>query len=210
MVNPVVGEMEKMAGHGLDREVQRWARRVGKRAEKNWANDLKSAHANENDSTAANDDHGMPVMATFEQLFTEAWQNADKPISAEHADFYHLAEIEARRELHRTLDANATVTLAPDDYMRLYTEMQNVAHAMVRETRDLTAGACKTQLGSNVLREKVKKTVQKFIGEKHGVSHAHCDHTSDGQQKTTTSVPTLTHLCGIELRAPTLFQHQHT
>lgn len=208
MANPVIEAEKVMLGHGLDPEVSRWTRRIAKKAEKKWADEVKHGHANDDHASANDNEHQVPVLATFEQLFTEAWQNADKPIAPEHAELYHLAEIEARRELHRSLDTNATLTLAPDDYMRLYSAMQDVAHAMVRETQGLAAGSAKTQIGSNVFRHKVKQSVQKFIGDKHGVSHAQCSHDAGGQQKPASTVPTLTHVCGIELRPPTLF-HSH-
>lgn len=199
-------EAEKALMEGPGRN---WVDRILKREIKKVARGQNAHAANENLPAAANDHHDVPVAATFEQLFTEIWQNADRPIAPELAEFYQMAEVEARRELQRTLDANATLTLAPDDFMRLYSEMQKVAHEMVRETRDLAAGAGKTQIGSNVLREKVKQTVHKFVGSKNGPAHVNCTHGDTPSPKQPATAPTLSHVCGIELRLPSLF-HQHS
>ena len=204
-----------MVGHGLEATAENpWVRRILKRttksAEKKWAEEHQSKHAPANDDAiVASDNHDIPIQATFEQLFTEIWHKADQPVAPEHAAFYQLAENEARHELQRTLDANAMLTLPPDDFMRLYSEMQKVAHEMVRETRDLAAGAGKTQFGTNVLREKVRNTVQKFIGGKHSPTHVNCVHAEGSASKHQATAPTLSHVCGIELRAPTLF-HPHS
>lgn len=197
----------------LQGPVRTWAERIIKRetkqAVKHRNASLKHAAANENLPAAANDNADMPIAATFEQLFTEIWQNADKPVAPELAQYYQMAELEALHELRRTLDSNAMLKLAPDDYMRLYTDMQKLAYEMVRETRDLAAGAGKTQFGTNVMREKVKHTVQKFIGSKHGTTHANCVHGDTASQKQPAAVPTLSHICGIELRIPGL-SHTHS
>lgn len=188
--------------------VRSWVERLTKRKAKQFARTHPlTPHAdNENTPAAANDTHDVNIAVAFDHLFAESWQNADRPVAPEHAELYKLAEQEARRELQRTLNGSAMLTLPPEAYMQLTTQMQQLAHEMVRETRDLTAGAAKTHLGSNVLRQKVKQSVQKFIGDTHGPSHAHCAHTTDGQPK---QVPTLSHICGIELRLPSLF-HQHS
>lgn len=195
-----------MIGHGLHSSADQWAARVGKPERKSFV----TAH-----TTAANDDHhsdSLPVLATFEQLFTEAWQNADKPISGDHADIYHMAEIEVQRELRNSIDANAMLKFSPDDYMRLHQQMQELAHAMVRETRDLAANAGKTQIGANVFREKVKQSVKKFIGNKHNTTHEHCSHVQATQQqaKQGSLLPTLSHICGFDLSPAILPTHTHS
>ncbi len=195
-----------MIGHGLGKPAKRWAEQVTPREEGGWVAKL---------GAASNDDEhhqdSMKVLATFEQLFTEAWQNADKPISGEHAEIYHMAEIEVQRELRNSIDANALLKFSPDDYMRLHQQMQELAHAMVRETRDLAANAGKTQIGANVFRERVKQSVKKFIGNKHNTTHETCSHTANTAQpaKQGTALPSLSHICGFDLSPSVLPSHDH-
>lgn len=144
------------------------------------------------------------VATTFTKLFTDAWDNTKPPSASEdEQNLYKIAETEALNELRRTLDSNAALKLAPEDFMRLYTDMQKIAQETVRETRDQVAKATETKTGSHALRENVKRTVQKFIGSKHGTTHVNCVHGDNTSPKPGTAPTTLSQLCGIDIhRSP--------
>lgn len=204
MAHPIT-EAEKLIGHGLDPEINPWVKRVMKRAQKKWTEEIKRKHPVTNDNEAANNDNqptpqDVKVSALFEHIFGEMWQNAERLAGTENAEIYQFAEREAMKELNSTLDSNAMLKLAPDDFMKLRTQMEEIAQAAVKETRDLAAIE-KMPLAANTFREKVKNSVKKYVGGKTSPNQVPIPAT---EQKPAASVPTLSHICGIELRLPTL------
>lgn len=213
MSNPYVNAGE-IAVHGLEASSHTpWAsriiRKVTKRAEKSWVAEHVTKHPPVNDDTIIRNDNDahptqdLAVSQLFEQLFGEIWQKADQLAGTGHSEIYQLAEREALRELNRVLDTNAILKLPPDEFMRVRSDMEAIAQAAVRETRNLAA-AEKTPVALHSFREKIKNSVHKYIG--HARNHGHVQ-VSTHEARAATPSSTLSQLCShfhLDIRLPTL------
>lgn len=156
----------------------------------------------------------VDIRDKFLRAFDKAWEDAEKQQHAghenEHTNVYVIAAEEARKELVKSLPMNATVTMAPDQFMQFDKQIHQIAQNMVSETR-IEAGKFRGPMNPQQLKVSIQRTVRQRLGTQTH-NHATCNNEQHAHAATAPRT-TLKDLCShlrINIGLGEVLPHSHT